>query len=528
MEIIDQHTKKIMEGCKERAHDAGLHFDNESMEYIVTNRDLVELTTKGMIPTLYDYWVHDLEVIRGKREYELYPHNPYETVINSRPPLSFYNDNNPDWLNVMIFYHVIGHIDFMQSNNYFRHTWDDDFVGQALADKRLINDLRTKYGRWVDYVIEFSRGIDNLVGYYQELADYNRETKRGKPNRLNYYFDVFLQKVLNVETPDYLKELERYNQMKKDAVAEDADSTFIASIKIQYPEFEAHYDKYCEDLKPEPRDLLQYLMRHSDFLNRDENNWMKSVMEIVRNTSLFFAPQMRTKILNEGWATYWHYELFLRDDRISGHEVDFAKINALVTAVPKIGLNPYAIGWRLFEYIESQAGKGRLTYEYERLLDVQERKRFDRQTGEGRDFIFKVRKHYNDFNFINSFIDQDFVDHYKLVVIGERINQQRMTREYYIKSKKAGDYRDLILNQLIHPPHITVDHEASRKGVLQIEHHFEGKQLIPEFIDNVMIGMEFLWGGEVRLKTHILRKGNAHAITYIVKNRKVTRQDGHA
>ena len=154
MELIDQHTKKIMEVCKQRALDAGLSFQDESLEYIVSNRDLIELTPKVMIPTLYDYWVHDVEVLKEKGRYELYPSNPYETVINTRPAISFYNDNNPDWMNVMIFYHVLAHIDFFQNNLYFRHTWDYDFTGRALADKRLIAQLRSEKGRWTDYVID--------------------------------------------------------------------------------------------------------------------------------------------------------------------------------------------------------------------------------------------------------------------------------------------------------------------------------------------------------------------------------------
>ena len=76
MELISQHTKRIMEGCKERALDAGLRFDRETLEYIVTNRDLLELTPKFMIPTLYDYWVHDVEVLKEKGRYELYPEQP--------------------------------------------------------------------------------------------------------------------------------------------------------------------------------------------------------------------------------------------------------------------------------------------------------------------------------------------------------------------------------------------------------------------------------------------------------------------
>ena len=49
MELIDQHTKKIMEGCKERAANVGLRFEDETLEYIVTNRDLLELSPKIMI-----------------------------------------------------------------------------------------------------------------------------------------------------------------------------------------------------------------------------------------------------------------------------------------------------------------------------------------------------------------------------------------------------------------------------------------------------------------------------------------------
>ena len=207
MELIDQHTKKIMEGCKERAREAGLRFQDETLEYIVTNRDLLELSPKVMIPTLYDYWVHDVEVLKEKGKYELYPGNPYETVINTRPAISYYNDNNPDWLNVMIFYHVLAHIDFFQNNLFFRHTWDDDFTGQALSDKRAIALLRNENGRWADYVIEFARGIDNLVGYYSTLTQADRGPDTLHTRKLNYYFDVFLQSVKSIKISEYIREI---------------------------------------------------------------------------------------------------------------------------------------------------------------------------------------------------------------------------------------------------------------------------------------------------------------------------------
>ncbi len=502
MELIDQHTKKIMEGCKERARDAGLKFSDESLEYIVTNRDLLELSPKVMIPTLYDYWVHDVEVLKEKGKYELYPSNPYETVINTRPPISFYNDNNPDWLNVMIFYHVLAHIDFFQNNLYYRHTWDYDFTGHALSDKRLIARLRSEKGRWVDYTIEFARGIDNIVGYFRELSRLNNTYKARYPNRVDFYFDIFLQSEKKVKIHEYIAEIEKYNAcIKKDGESVGKKS-FFSEVTIKYPEFETVYEKYLGQKKKPYLDLLQFLMEHSEFLAKDENKWMISVLQLVRNTSLFFQPQIRTKIMNEGWASYWHEMLFLKDDRINGHEVDFARVNSGVTALPRVGLNPYALGMRIFYYIEELADKGKYSIKYNQILDTIARKEYDMKTGEGQDFIFNIRKTYSDFQFINTFIDQDFVNQHKLFVAGRRLNQTQTAWQYYVKSRKAEDYKQMISNQLYHPPVIEIDLTKNTDNTLYLRHKHEGKPLLKDYIANTMLGIEYLWGGPVQLETH--------------------------
>ena len=500
MELIDQHTKRIMEGCKERARAAGLRFGDETLEYIVTNRDLLELSPKIMIPTLYDYWVHDVEVLREKGKYELYPGNPYETVINTRPAISFYNDNNPDWLNVMIFYHVLAHIDFFQNNLYYRHTWDYDFTGQALSDKRAIAKLRSEKGRWVDYIIEFSRGIDNLVGYHETLGRYHRLPRSKRVRRLDYYFDVFLQALRQISTAEYVKEIERYNQNMRDHGAA-GNASFFLEVEKRYPEFQALYRRHCETPPPGRLDLIEHLCTHSTVLNREENRWMQQVLQIVRQTALFFQPQIRTKIMNEGWASYWHETLFLQDDRISGHEVDYARVNAGVTAMPRVGLNPYALGMRLFYAVEESADKGRLDFAFSRLTDLRQRERFDGATGQGRDRIFAVRANHCDFTFINAFLDQDFINRHRLFVAGKRLNKQKMAWEYYVKSRRAADYRQMILDGLYHPPHVTVAPETAADNALVLIHHFEGKPLVSEYISAVLLGIEYLWGHPVHLET---------------------------
>ncbi len=502
MELINQHTKLIMEGCKERAREAGLRFQDETLEYIVTNRDLLELSPKVMIPTLYDYWVHDVEVLKEKGKYELYPGNPYETVINTRPAISFYNDNNPDWLNVMIFYHVIGHIDFFQNNLYFKHTWEYDFTGQALSDKRLIARLRSEKGRWVDYVIEFTRGIDNLVGYYNELSFVNQAPVALYSKRLDFYFDVFLQAIKKFTVSEYVKEVQRYNECIKtygdDHLAEEG---FFSEVEKKYPEFGSVFKKSLETRGSPKKDVLQFLMEHSEFLNKDENKWMQQVMAVVRKTSIFFQPQIRTKIMNEGWASYWHETLFLRDDRIEGHEVEFARVNAGVTAMPRVGLNPYALGMRLFYHIEELADKGKYSFDFRKIADAAARAQFDSATGKGQEFIFHIRENLCDFTFINTFIDQDFVTRNNLFVAGKRLDQNRMVWLYYVKSRKAEAYRDMVIDSLYHPPYIEIDQGKSTNGSLYLVHHFEDKPLVTEFIRNTMLGIEYLWGAPVHLET---------------------------
>jgi len=500
MELIDQHTKKIMEGCKERARAAGLCFQDETLEYIVTNRDLLELSPKVMIPTLYDYWVHDVEVLKEKGRYELYPGNPYETVINTRPPISFYNDNNPDWLNVMIFYHVLGHIDFFQNNLFFRHTWDFDFSGEALSDKRLIAGYRAEKGRWVDYVIEFARGMDNLVGYFDELGKRDEIPGTRFSRRLDFYFDVFLQRIKNVKATGYVKEIERYNECIRQ-YNKLGEQSFFADVVKTYPEFETIYARSLGKKISSKLDPMQFVMEYSEFLNKDENKWMKSVMQVVRNTSMFFQPQIRTKIMNEGWSSYWHEKLFLEDDRIKGHEVDFARVNSGVTSLPRVGLNPYALGMRLFYYLEEMANKGKYSYDFQKLHSINEREKYDANTGEGKRFIFDVRENLSDFMFINTFVDQAFVTRNDLFVAGKRLNQDKMVWEYYVKSRNATAYRQMLLESLYHPAHIEVDVEKSSNQVLYLVHHFEGKPLVRDFIQNTMMGIEFLWGGPVQLET---------------------------
>lgn len=503
MELLSTELKKTMERCKKLARKEGLSFSDETLEFVITNEDMIRLSPKGMIPTLYDYWVHDVFVMQDKGKYELFPGNPYETVINTRPPISFYNDNNPEWLNVMIFYHVIAHIDFFQNNVFFAKTWNDDFLARANSHAEHVKTLRYEHGRWVDYVIEFARGLDNLVNFYDDLNAISLESKKSLAERkFDFFFDQYLQNIVKADTFKFISELEEYNYIARENDEISAKSIFINNISQKYLDFDVKYEKAIRKRQTTCSDVMEYIMQHSPALNDQNNEWMKGILQIIRETSLYFQPQIRTKILNEGWASYWHEKLFLNDDVLKGREFEYSKINAHVVSVPRVGLNPYAIGLRMFKYLEAKADRGMNSYDYHKLLNIQERREFDKKSKKGRDFIFELRKYYSDFTAINEFIDQDFVNEFKLFVAGKRINPERMTWEYYVKSRKAADYRKKMIDSLYHPPSIRVDESrTSKDGALYLVHAFEGKELVKDYIKNTMIGAEFLWGNKVILET---------------------------
>jgi stage V sporulation protein R len=364
----------------------------------------------------------------------------------------------------------------------------------------MVAKLRSEKGRWVDYVIEFARGIDNLVGYHEELSQRHRQPKTSRSKMLDFYFDVFLQTEKNVKINEYIKEIERYNQCIHEN-QELGEEAFFADVFKKYPEFDAIFKKSLNKTSDQKFDLIQHLLEHSEFLKKEDNRWMKPIIEVVRKTSLFFQPQIRTKIMNEGWASYWHERLFLQDDRIKGHEVDFARTHAGVTSMPRVGLNPYALGMRLFDYIEDLADKGKYSIEFRKLLDAKKRQDYDSDAKQGNNFIFKIRENLSDFIFINTFVDQDFINHYKLFVVGRRLNQAKGVLEYYVKSRKAEDYRRMLLDGLYHPPHMVIDPGKANNGSMYLVHHFEGKPLVKDYITNTMLGIEYLWGAPVQLET---------------------------
>ena len=103
------------------------------------------------------------------------------------------------------------------------------------------------------------------------------------------------------------------------------------------------------------RDVLLFLLEHAPL-----KDWQRDVLAIVRDEAYYFAPQGQTKIMNEGWASYWHSTIMTRHGLTDAEVVDYADHHSGTMATSPNRLNPYKLGIELFRDIEERWNKGQL------------------------------------------------------------------------------------------------------------------------------------------------------------------------
>ena len=104
-------------------------------------------------------------------------------------------------------------------------------------------------------------------------------------------------------------------------------------------------------IPPQPeKDLLLFIEEYS----RELEDWRRDILTMMREEMLYFWPRLETKIMNEGWASYWHQRILREMDLTSDEAIEFAKLNAGVVQPSKTSINPYYLGIKMFEDIEER------------------------------------------------------------------------------------------------------------------------------------------------------------------------------
>jgi len=468
--VNDPRLRDVEREIRDYARECGLDFFETIFE-VVDYDQMNELASYGGFPNRYPHWRFGMEYEHLRKSYSYGLHRIYEMVINNDPAYAYLLLSNNLVDQKLVIAHVYAHVDFFKNNFWFAHTnrhMVDEMANHATRIRRYID----KYGlETVEDFIDTCLSLDNLIDYHapfiRRKPKETGEDEEEPPKIVRFKSKPYMDSFVN---PKEFIEMQKKKEEER---------------KKQHQKFPCH---------PE-RDVLQFLIEHAPL-----KKWQQDVLSIIREEAYYFAPQAQTKIMNEGWATFWHSYMMTHKILKDSELIDYADHHAGTVATSPGRLNPYKLGVELFRDIKERWDKGRFGKEYEECDDYEKRKNWDLQLGLGMKKIFEVRRLYNDVTFIDAFLTEDFVREHKLFTY--RYDEKDKT--YKIESRDFQKIKQKLLQSLTNlgQPYIFVENaNFGNRGELHLVHRFEGVELQYSYAQDTLRNLYKIWKRPVMIES---------------------------
>jgi len=437
--VRDEEIKELETAIDEItgiARDFGLDFYD--MRYEICPSEIIYTFGAYGMPTRFSHWSFGKGYHRMKMQYDFGLSKIYELVINSDPCYAFLLDGNSLLQNKLIVAHVLGHCDFFKNNARFAHT-KRNMVDSMAASAERIRGYEAEFGKgaveeFIDSVLALQEHIDpSLVGL--------RYREKGGAAGLG----------AAVEVVDPYADLFEIGKKKEDE-----------KPKPQ-PRFPAHPEK----------DLLLFIMEHAKHLT----DWQRDILSVLREEMLYFWPQLETKIMNEGWATYWHLQIMRELDLTTAETIEFAKMNAGVIMPSRTSINPYHVGLKMWEDIEKRWGRERM---------------------------WEIREFDSDISFLRNYLTKELVEEMDLYLFAKQGD------EWKVVEKDWEKVRDGICAGKVNggfPVILVQDGDYLKNGELYLKHQFEGTELDVKYLEKTLPHVHHLWGRTTHLETVLDGRG---------------------
>ena len=477
------------------AAEAGLDFFPIVFE-ILSYDQMNEIAAYGGFPNRYPHWRFGMEYERLAKSYEYGLSKIYEMVINNNPSYAYLLEGNSLVDQKLVMSHVCAHVDFFKNNFCFRST-DLDAGGHTTSpavrpagydpNRRWIDKManhgsriRRHVGRIgigkVEEFIDHCLSLENLIDPHAPFGG-----RRAQPGPDS---DAVATEVPRLRSKDYM---ESYINP-----AEFLDQ--------QRRKMEAERDKERKFPVRSERDVLGFLLEHAPL-----ERWEHEVLEVIRDEAMYFVPQMQTKIMNEGWATYWHSKLMTEKVLDASEIIDYADNAAGVLASSGGRINPYKLGVELYRNIEERWDRGQFGKQWEDCDSAAEKHHWNQRLGLGKQKIFEVRALYNDVTFIDEFLTPEFAAEQKLF----SFDWSKRNERYEIATREFRAVKEKLLAQLTNAgnPLIYVeDANFDNRGELMLRHDHQGVDLRADYAKEVMRSLARVWKRPVCLATVVETK----------------------
>jgi stage V sporulation protein R len=381
------------------------------------------------MPSHYNHWSYGKSFERTHFMYNQGQSGlPYELIINSDPSIAYLMLQNEFFLQVLIMAHCVGHSDFFKNNRCFQET----------DAKNMVSKMRNAKKRIQGYIEDPMIGQDKVENFLDDLHAIRFQTQRYNIPRKSK--SEILQ-----------EEIQRYNRMKDEGI--NLDLT-----------------KLEDSLLRPDHDILSFLLEY----RKGWQTWQMDLIEIVRDESWYFMPQIKTKILNEGWASFWHYKILHELSLEEEFHVPFMKMHNAVVRPHIGGVNPYHLGFYIFQKLEREYGLEK---------------------------CFEVREIHDDVAAIRLFLNEEDFRELNFFSHKKQKNGDVLISEVADHDDWKVVRNDLIKNTGINTiPQIYVD-RIEKQGNLVLKHEHDGRDLEIQYAEHVVKHINNLWTGDVRLYT---------------------------
>lgn len=446
---------------------------------IIASEQMLDAYAASGLPIMYDHWSFGKEFVEQMEMYRRgFRSLAYEVVINSSPCISYCMEKNTMLMMTLVMAHAaFGHNTFFK-NNYLFKQWTDaeSIIDYLVFAKGYIRQMEEEHG--------FDR-VEQILDAAHALMHYGVD-KYNRPEELSIQEEkeraIEREKIIH----ENLNVLWTTIPKTKDDGSSDTDE-----------------DKFP---KSPQENLLHFIETNAPRLE----GWEREILRIVRKIAQYFYPQMQTKIMNEGWATFMHYQLIhdLHDEGLIdvGGMLEFYESHTGVAFQPDFddcrygGINPYALGFAMYKDIQRMSDPEQCTEE--------DRKWFPEWAGNG-DWLGNVRfamENFKDESFILQYLSPKIAREFRLFNVFDDEKDPQLEITEISDDKHFRELRKKLaaqnnLGYLLPDIQVTrVDRWGDRTMTLG---HFmvNDRPLEPKTAAEVLKHFSVLWGYRVRLES---------------------------
>lgn len=414
------------------------------MRYEICPSDIIYTFGAYGMPTRFSHWSFGKTFNKMKMQYDLGLSKIYELVINSNPCYAFLLDGNSLVQNKLIVAHVLAHCDFFKNNARF-----------SISNRNMVESMSAAAERISGYEIEYGAAeVEHFLDAVMAVQE---------------HVDPSIHKPYGLDKKKYMEMQQK--RSKEERGARPIDSRYGDLWELEEAQARAGKPEEAPDARkfpPQPeKDIVWFIQEFSPHLE----DWQRDIMSILREEMLYFWPQIETKIMNEGWASYWHQKIMRELPLTSEETIEYAKLNSAVVQPSRHSLNPYYLGLKIFEDIERRFGQEK---------------------------IFEVRELDSDISFLRNYLTKELVEDLDLYIF------EKKGPEWQITDKTWENIRDQLAFSKVNGgfPYLEVaDGDWQRNGELFIAHRFEGVELDLKYVERTLPYLVSLWGKPVHLET---------------------------